>query len=135
MYQTFNVKSILATSIIVCYNIAMSDTKKSSLNSNDELVERITEERKAQAWADFEKSVLEVAEAFFAMSEEERKDMVEYVEAKRDEAERQATGKVSSKKEKATTAFKFCPECGAKLEKGYKFCPQCGRALTDKKDK
>ena len=27
-------------------------------------------------------------------------------------------------------AFKFCPECGFKLDRAYKFCPECGFALS-----
>lgn len=26
--------------------------------------------------------------------------------------------------------FKFCPECGAKLEDGDTFCPECGAKLS-----
>ena len=26
-------------------------------------------------------------------------------------------------------AFKFCPECGCKLDREYKFCPECGYKL------
>ena len=27
-------------------------------------------------------------------------------------------------------AFKFCPECGFKLDREYKFCPECGYKLA-----
>ena len=29
-------------------------------------------------------------------------------------------------------AFKFCPECGFKLDREYKFCPECGYKLSGK---
>ena len=27
--------------------------------------------------------------------------------------------------------FKYCPNCGHKLDGAQKFCPECGNALTD----
>ena len=54
------------------------------------LAEKIQEQRKQEAEAQFRKSVLAVAEAYFAMSKEEREAMVEYVKEKRDEAEAEA---------------------------------------------
>ena len=61
----------------------MSDVKKyTEKPNNNQPKQDVDEERKQQAWADFEKSVLEVAEAFFAMSKEEREAMVDYVKNK-----------------------------------------------------
>ena len=109
----------------------MSDTKKHKVIVNDDLVERITEERKQQAWAQFKKSALAVAEAYFAMSKEEREAMVEYVQDKCDEAEQQAKA-VKSQKQQANANFNFCPVCGCKLNDDYNFCPKCGLDLTEK---
>ena len=50
----------------------------------------LEEQRQKEAQAQFEKSVLEVAEAFFAMSKEEQEAMVEYVQERCDEAEKAA---------------------------------------------
>lgn len=63
-----------------------------SLIKKDEnsLIEKNLELQREQAKKDFEKSVLDVAEAFFAMSKEEREAMVEYVQDKCDEAEQEA---------------------------------------------
>ena len=61
------------------------------------LIEKNLEQQKKEAYAQFEKSVLEVAEAFFAMSKEEREAMVEYVQDKCDEAEDEAK-EITSKK-------------------------------------
>lgn len=55
-----------------------------------ELDEKNQNQLKEDRYAEFRKSVLEVAEAFFAMSEDERKAMVEYVQEKCDEAEEEA---------------------------------------------
>ena len=95
--------------------------------------EELAEERKKQAYEDFRKSVLEVAEAFFAMSEEERKAMVEYAQEKCDEAERQAKEVQLERRKARAKASCNCPECGSKLSKNFKFCPQCGHPLTDTK--
>ena len=54
------------------------------------LAQSIQEQRKQEAEAQFRKSVLAVAEAFFAMSKEEREAMVEYVQERCDEAEAEA---------------------------------------------
>ena len=66
------------------------DLLKVEENEELSLIEKNLEERKKEANAQFEKSVLEVAEAFFAMSKEEREAMVEYVQEKCDEAEEEA---------------------------------------------
>ena len=54
---------------------------------NDELIKNQnpteqTQDAAKEAYAQFRKSVLEVAEAFFAMSKEEREAMVDYVKNK-----------------------------------------------------
>ena len=54
------------------------------------LEEKILEQQKKEAYEQFRKSVLEVAEAFFAMSKEEQEAMVEYVQDRCDEAEAEA---------------------------------------------
>ena len=53
-------------------------------------IEEMQRLRKEAAEEEFRKSVLEVAEAFFAMSEEERKAMIEYAEDRCREAEEEA---------------------------------------------
>lgn len=53
------------------------------------LEEKIQKQRQQEAEAQFKKSVLAVAEAFFAMSKEEREAMVEYVQDRCDEAEQE----------------------------------------------
>ena len=63
------------------------------------LAKKIQEQRKEQAEEQFRKSLRAVAEAFFAMSKEEREAMVEYVQEKRDEAEAEAEYLESGKKE------------------------------------
>lgn len=63
------------------------------------LEEKIQEQRKQEAEAQFRKSVLAVAEAFFAMSKEEREAMVEYVQDKCNEAEAEAEYLESGNKE------------------------------------
>ena len=109
----------------------MSDTKKYVEDPND-IAQDLERERKEQAWAQFEKSVLEVAEAFFAMSENERKAMVEYVQERADEAEQQAK-ELTDKKNNPKDIFNFCPKCGCKLNDEYNFCPKCGLDLTEAK--
>lgn len=109
----------------------MSNTKKYVEMTKEEMDE-IDRQRREQAQEEFRKSVLEVAKAFFAMPEDERKAMIEYVEERRDEAERQA--KAAQAKQQAKEKFNFCPECGRKLDADYKFCPECGRCLK-KSDK
>lgn len=66
------------------------DLLKEEDKNIDTLIEKNIEERQKEALEDFKKSVLEVAEAFFAMSKEEREAMVEYVQDKCDEAEAEA---------------------------------------------
>ena len=56
-------------------------------------IEEMQRQRKEAAEEEFRKSVLEVAEAFFAMSEEERKDMIEYAEDRCRQAEEEANAK------------------------------------------
>ena len=34
-------------------------------------------------------------------------------------------------KERSIMSFKFCPECGYKLDGAYKFCPECGYRLEE----
>lgn len=108
--------------------------KEQKCTTND-----VKDEELDDKWADFRKSVLEVAEAFFAMSKEEREAMVDYVQDRCDEAEQeykamqkaeQEYKAVRKEEEIPTESFKFCPECGRQLESDYKFCPECGRALT-----
>lgn len=57
-------------------------------NKNEKVsLEDIQDQREKEANAQFRKSVLAVAEAFFAMSKEEREAMVDYVKNKDDEWE------------------------------------------------
>ena len=63
------------------------------------LERKILEERKQAAEEQFRKSVRAVAEAYFAMSKEEREAMVEFVQEKCDEAEAEAVYLKSGKKE------------------------------------
>lgn len=62
------------------------------------LERKIQEERKREAEEQFRKSVLAVAEAYFAMSPEEREAMVEFVQEKCDAAEAEAVYLKSGKK-------------------------------------
>ena len=62
------------------------------------LEEKNQELRQKEAEAQFKKSVLAVAEAFFAMSKEEREAMVEYVQEKAEEAKIQSETVTDSKK-------------------------------------
>lgn len=110
----------------------MSDVKKDQVN-DETLEDKLARERKEEAWAQFEKSVLEVAEAFFAMSKEEREAMVEYVQERCDEAEREVTCVDVSYSEETATEFNFCPKCGCKLNEEYNFCPKCGLDLSEAK--
>ena len=57
--------------------------------------------REEEAQAQFRKSVLAVAEAFFAMSKEEREAMVEYVQDKCNEAIAESETVVDKKKYKS----------------------------------
>lgn len=107
-------------------------SNKYSEKTNEHLtLEEIDEQRKEQAMEDFRKSVIAVAEAYFAMSKEEREAMVEYVQDKCDEAEQKAKA-VKSQKQQANANFNFCPVCGCKLNEDYNFCPKCGLDLTEK---
>ena len=57
-------------------------------NKNEKVsLEDIQDQREKEANAQFRKSVLAVAEAFFTMSKEEREAMVDYVKNKDDEWE------------------------------------------------
>lgn len=60
----------------------------------------VDEQRKEEAMKQFRKSVLEVAEAFFAMSEEERKDMIEYAQERCNQAEEEYKKRTSKAKPK-----------------------------------
>lgn len=60
----------------------------------------ITEERKQQAWAQFKKSALAVAEAYFAMSKEDREAMVEYVQNRAEQAKIESETILDEKKYK-----------------------------------
>ena len=62
------------------------DLVKAKQNETKSREQEILEQRKKEAEAQFRKSVLEVAEAFFAMSKEEREAMVEYVQEKAEKA-------------------------------------------------
>ena len=62
------------------------------------LVEKNLELRQKEAEAQFRKSLLAVAEAYFAMSKEEREAMVEYMQERAEEAERETVSIVDDKK-------------------------------------
>ena len=64
------------------------------------LEEKNRELRQKEAEAQFRKSLREVAEAFFAMSKEEREAMVEYVQEKAEEAKIESETVVDKKKYK-----------------------------------
>ena len=64
------------------------------------LVEKNQELRQKEAQEQFRKSVLAVAEAYFAMSKEEREAMVEYVQERAEEAKIESETFVDKKKYK-----------------------------------
>ena len=62
------------------------DLTKAEDSETKSLIEKNQELRQKEAEAQFRKSLIAVAEAFFAMSKEEREAMVEYVQEKAEEA-------------------------------------------------
>lgn len=73
------------------------DLAKAEEVETKSLIEKNQELRQKEAEAQFRKSLIAVAEAFFAMSKEEREAMVEYVQEKAEEAKRESETVVDKK--------------------------------------
>ena len=93
LFKSFKFCPECGLNLSTAHEIGEHDYKQPSIT--DEQMNAVLEARKAQAMEDFRKSVLAVAEAFFAMSEEERKDMVEYTRERAREAEEEYNAKNS----------------------------------------
>ena len=129
----------------------MSENRNGGIKITDEYIRKIEEQRKAEAEAQFRKSVRDFAEAYFELPEEERQALQQDARAGYSMAEKEArhvarmkareaaakkpsaTAKPSAKPSpsaKSSAGFNFCPYCGFNVNGGFKFCPKCGKPLA-----